>query len=331
MVTIEELNNKLDKSNHEIAELRKAFTTEDAPTSMQITYTDELKSKVFEKAPFFRFLESKGRVQKVDTSIVGFYKKTVNQNAQWMKETDTIPNYTKGNFQEETDKMKTIIYPIEVSMLSQMGINKIDVLKDAINDGFIDVYNQVDNALLQGNGTAASKDMKGLTKTITTNTKDLNGEPITEEAIDDMLQAIVDDNGGTPDSIVTNFEVAKQLKKIVADYRRYNDKIDIGLGHRVVAYESITGIEVPILVDGNFKPVNGESSMAIIDSSTIEVKRLLEPTLLQDLPTDILGYKNAIVSFLTAQNIAEFQDGIITGIGATSPSGSGSSLVDDDT
>ena len=112
-----------------------------------------------------------------------------------------------------------------------------------------------------------------------------------------------------------SYGVAKQLKAIVAPYRRYNDKIDIGLGHRVTSYESMFGTDIPILVDGNFIVSANDDKLAIIDSSTIEVRRLMPPTLIQDLPVNKLAYKNVIATFLTCLNVGEFQDGLITGIG----------------
>ena len=55
--------------------------------------------------------------------------------------------------------------------------------------------------------------------------------------------------------------------------------------------------------------------MSVIDSSTIEVRRLMPPTLITDLPVNKLAYKNVIATFLTCLNIGEFQDGLIVGIG----------------
>lgn len=312
---LKEIQNKLASQSAEIAELKKAMMdTTASPTSMQIEYTDELKSLVFENAPYFRFLESKGRVQNISTTYAGFYVETDNSASSFIDEGDDIPAATASKYTEKTEKMKTIVHPIDISMMAQMGNQHMDLLQREIEKGFIKVTNLTDDTLLQGTGS--SKDFKGFTQTVTTNTDDLDDEPITEDAIDDMLTQIIDGKGGNPDCIVTTNMVAKQLKKIVAPYRRYNDKIDIGLGHRVVAYEAPNGVEIPILIDSNLD----EDSMLFVDSSTIEVKRLMAPTLLTDLPTNKLGYKNAIATFLTSQNIGEFHDGLITGIGAGSNS-----------
>ena len=70
MTTLKDLEAKIASQNENIATLQKAYdelkkdarmmVTGDSPVSMQIAYSPDLKSKVFEKAAFFRFLESKG-------------------------------------------------------------------------------------------------------------------------------------------------------------------------------------------------------------------------------------------------------------------------------
>lgn len=326
MTTLKDLEAKIASQNENIATLQKAYddlkkdarmmVTGDAPASMQIAYSPELKSKVFEKAAFFRFLESKGRVDDdFGSTYAGFYKETDASLASWIDENEDIPAANASSYAEDMSKMKTLIHPIDVSLMAQMGNNAIDILAKEIDKGFIKVTNALDDTLLQGNGTAASKDFKGFTKQVTTNVETLdNDEAISEDAIDDMLTTIIDENGGTVDAIVTTNGVAKQMKKIVAPYRRYNDKIDIGLGHRVVAYEAPNGAEIPILIDSNLKQVSSKDLMLFADSSTIEVKRLLPPTLMTNLPTNKLGTKNAVVSFATANVTAEFCNGMIKGI-----------------
>ncbi|WP_299523278.1 DUF5309 family protein [uncultured Methanobrevibacter sp.] len=313
-MNMKDLELKMQSQSNEIQELRKAMMiTSDAAQSMQISYTPELQTKVFEKAPYFRFLESKGRVLTSDSTYVGFYKKTSNSASQFIAEDDDIPAAIASKYDETVEKMKTIIHPIDISLMAQMGNKHIDLLANEVEDGYIKVTNITDDTLLQGTGSASTKDFTGFTNAVKTNKEDLNKEAITEDIIDDMLTDIIDGNGGTPDCIVTTNAVAKVLKKIVAPYRRYNDKIDIGLGHRVVAYEAPNGLEVPILIDSNLKT----NDMLFVDSSTIEVQRLMPPTLFTDLPTTKLGTKEAIVTFLTSQNLAEYKNGLITGIDVT--------------
>lgn len=315
-LTMDDIVSKMAENSAELQELKKTFQqVSDYPDSMQIEYSDVLKTKTFEKAPFLRFLESKGQVFDGKAALAGYFAETPgNSDVAFIDELDDIPAANAESISEVKDKMKTIVAPIEVSRMAQMGNWKLDLLQRQIDKRFIEVNNKTDTALLEGAGTAAKKDFKGITKSITTHTADLSGAPITESVIDDMLEDIVND-GGNPDCIVCSYGVAKQLKAIVAPYRRYNDKIDIGLGHRVTSYESMFGTDIPILVDGNFDVSENDDKLAIIDSSTIEVRRLMPPTLIQDLPVNKLAYKNVIAAFLTCLNIGEFQDGLITGIG----------------
>lgn len=329
MTTLQDLEAKIASQNENIAILQKAYddlkkdarmmVTGDAPESTQIQYTPNLKSRVFEKAPFFRFLESKGMVDdNFGSTYAGFYIENDASAAAWIDEDEDIPNQNASKYTEAMSKMKTLIHPINVSLMNQMGNNVIDILAKEIDKGFIKVTNTLDNTLLQGVGTDSSKDFKGFTKQVTSNVETMNdGEAISEDVIDDMLTEIIDGNGGTVDCIVTTNAVAKQLKKIVAPYRRFNDKVDIGLGHRVVAYEAPNGAEIPILIDSNLNQVSGKDLMLFADSSTIEVKRLLPPTLMTNLPTEKLGTKNAVVSFATANVTAEFCNGMIKGIDTT--------------
>ena len=326
MTTLKDLEAKIASQNENIATLQKAYddlkkdarmmVTGDSPASMQIAYSPDLKSKVFEKAAFFRFLESKGRVDNnFGSTYAGFYKETDASLASWIDENEDIPDANASSYQEDMSKMKTLIHPIDVSLMAQMGNKAIDILAREIDKGFIKVTNELDDALLQGTGTTAAKNIKGFTKQVTSNVETMNAdEAINEDVIDDMLTTIIDENGGTVDALVTTNGVAKQLKKIVAPYRRFNDKIDIGLGHRVVAYEAPNGAEIPILIDSNLKQEANKDLMLFADSSTIEVKRLLPPTLMTNLPTNKLGTKNAVVSFATANITAEFCNGMIKGI-----------------
>ena len=315
-MTMEEIVSKVAANTAELDELKKTFQqVSDYPDSMQIEYSGVLKTKTFEKAPFLRFLESKGQVFDGKAALAGYFAETPgNNDVAFIDELDDIPAANAESISEVKDKMKTIVAPIEVSMMAEMGNWNLDLLQRQTDKRFIEVNNKTDTALLEGLGTAAAKDFKGLNKSITTHKEDLNGDAITEGVIDDMLEAIVND-GGNPDCIVCSYGVAKQLKAIVAPYRRYNDKIDIGLGHRVTSYESMYGTDIPILVDGNWNVSTNNDKLAIVDSSTIEVRRLMPPTLITDLPVNKLAYKNVIATFLTCLNIGEFQDGLIVGIG----------------
>ena len=315
MTNMDDIISKVARNSAEIQELQKTFQqVSDYPQAMQIEYSDKLQTKTFERAPLLRFLESKGQVFDNRAAIVGYFKENPGEDdVQWIDELGDIPDANAESIDEITDKMKTIVAPIEVSMMSQMGNNYIDILKRRQDQKFIEVNTKTDAAIIEGFGTTAKKDFKGITRHVTTHTEALGGEPITESIVDDMLEEIHND-GGNPDVIVCSYGVAKQLKAIVAPYRRYNDKIDLGLGHRVTSYESMDGNEIPILVESNYDVSQGDK-LAILDSETLEVRRLMPPTLITDLPVNKLAYKNVIAAFLTMLMNGEFKNGMITGIG----------------
>lgn len=314
-LTINDIKSKLESQSNELNELKKAMqVTTDAPDSMQIEYSLELRSKVFEQAPYLRFLEDKGCVKPASTSRVGFYVEKNGAKAQFIAEDADIPDSSATTYTEVLKSMTTLINPLYVSMMAEKGNNTIDLIQRELDKGFINIKNETDKALLQGTGE--NNIFEGFTKQVTSNKTDLAGSALTEDSIDDMLTTIIDGNGGNVDCIVTSANVGKQLKKLVAPYRRYNDKVDIGLGHRVTTYESMNGSEIPVLIDANLTAdTDGNDSMLFVDSSTIEVRELMAPTVLDNLPVNKLGSKMAIVNFITSQNIAEFRNGVISGIG----------------
>ena len=133
LTTLTELEAKVASQNEHIATLQKAYDdlkkdarmmgTGDAPVSTQIQYSPELKSKVFEKAAFFRFLESKGRVDdSFKSTYAGFYKETDNSQAELINEHDDVPEANASEYAEALSKMKTLIHPIDVSLMFELKI-----------------------------------------------------------------------------------------------------------------------------------------------------------------------------------------------------------------
>lgn len=315
--------------NTEIEALRNALskavqTTANQPASMGITFREDIAWKTFQYAPFLTFLESKGRCSDVNTANVAFYKEAPTNTAAFINESEDIPEYSATAYDEVPDRMKTVVSGIKVSKMAEMGTDYMDVLEREIERGYMKVNNIIDTTLLGGAGTAAAKDFKTvcpLTGDSSVNTAQAGGSeagPITEDAIDDMLNVIINENGGHPDCIVTDSFVAKQLRAIVAPYRRYNDKLDIGLGHKVVSYESLDGTEVPIIIDQNipYTQTGDKHNMFFIDTTTIDVKYLMRPSLVTDLPGNNLAFNQAVASFVTAMNVAPFKNGAITDITA---------------
>ena len=299
-------------------QLQKAVeSTANIADAMAITYDEDIMMKTFQYSPLLQALEGKGRCFDVDTANVAFFKEAPTNEASFINETENIPDFAVTTYTEVAQRMKTVAEGITISRMAQMGTDKTDLLEREIQRAYFQVNSLIDETLLQGAGTAAAKDFKAVIAETGINTEDADG-PVTEDAIDDMLSTIIDDNGGRPDLLVTDNFVAKQLKKIVAPYRRYNDTVDIGLGFRVSTYESPDGSAIPIVVDKNMPTADSGAShsIALIDSAAVEVKYLMRPSLISDLPASNLAYNQCVASFVTAMNVAPHKCGLLSGITA---------------
>ena len=292
--------------------------TTNAPNIMQITPDPEIHSKTVEETSFLSFLRMQNREEMVNTSKVSFLEETPGNTASVIAETANIPDYAVTAYTEVAETMRTIATGFKVSYMAQMGTTAADILQTEISRGYTLVNNKMDYLLLNGNSTSNALEFDSVWSDSDVNTDDLNGDALTEDSIDDLLGEIKN-QGGSPDVIVTDSYVAKQLKKIAAPYRRYNDKIDIGLGFKVITYESLNGRELTILVDENVPTegtgANETHAMLALDSSTIKIKTLLPPSLF-DLPSSNLSYNKAVATFTVAHNLAPWKNGAITGIGA---------------
>lgn len=308
--------------NTELTQLTEALdkamqSTSNIADAMAITYDENIQFKTFQYSPFLQFLEGKGRCTDVQTANVAFFKETPTNDATFINETENIPDYAVTSYEEVSDRMKVIAEGISVSHMAQLGTDAVDLLEREIQRAYFQVNSLIDKTLLDGTGTTAAKNFKKVWADVPNdNITDLNGAPVTEDAIDDVLINIVDNNGGHPDVIVTDNFVAKQLKAIAAPYRRYNDKQDIGLGFKVSTYESPDGLEVPILVDKNLPVTSNKHRMLFMDSSAVDVKYLMRPSLFTDLATNSLAYNQAVAAYVTAYNVAPFKCGVIEGITA---------------
>jgi hypothetical protein len=319
---IDEMAKQIYSNSAELDELRKTFEdTSMYPVSTQIEYTDVLKRKAFERAPFFRFLEAKGQVFDNNAAYAGYFKvNEAGNSATYISELEDLPAAVPENIEEVYDKMKVLTDAIEVSDLAQMGNTRWDILAQQIDNKFLNVLNKTDETMTKGEGTNNSKDFKGVEKIITSHVDDLStGDDgkLSENVIDDMLKDIYDDNGHV-DCLLASPNVAKYLKALMAPYRRINDVVDMSLGHRVFTYESLLGYPIPIIVTPNFtdpyKSSGATDTLACIDSSSFELRRLMPPTLIQNLPINKLAIRHIVATFQTMICTGQFCNGLIKGI-----------------
>lgn len=295
---------------------KAAQASSNSPVSMGITKDENIQSKTVKEQTFLEFLEQKNRTRDVNTTNVSFYEEDGGSTAEFITELGDIPTHTAKTFTEVTDSTKTIAYPVQVSMKAQEGIDVIDLRTNLITDGYVKVNNLVDKTLLQGNATQSNYEFNRITKDVTE--IDNEQEPITEQVVKDALQAC-HDAGGSPDCIVTDAFVANQLDDLVSPYIRYNNVMEMALGHKVSTFRSIDGTFIPILVDNNVPKTaaSGQNlerhNLIVLDSSTVDVAYQRRPSLIQLAQTN-LATNEAIYSWVTAYNTAKWKSRVIKNI-----------------
>lgn len=299
-----------------IAMQKSIETTSYVAQGMGITYDEEIAMQTFQYSPLLQVLEGKGRCQDVNTANVAFFEESPTNTAAFIDEGSTIPAFGETTYTEVADRMKELVEGITVSELAQDGTDTVNLVEREITRAFLQINNKIDYTLLNGAGTAAAKDFASIMKNIPSANKTTLSGAVTEDDLDDMLVQVIDEQGGHPDIIVTDNFVAKQLKKIAAPYRRYNDKVDIGLGFRVSTIESPDGAEIPVLVDKNMPSGttnNPSHKILFLDSTAVEVKYLHRPAV-KVLPASNLADNLAVRTHVTAMNVAPFRCGLIEGI-----------------
>lgn len=296
-------------------------TTADLADGMGVTVDEDIIMKTFQYSPLLQVLEGRGRTKDVNTANVTFFRETPTNSAQFIEEGGTLPVHGNTTYEKIPDRMKELVETISISELAQDGTDVVDLAEREITRAFLQVDEKQDYTLLNGTGTANSNDFASILKDIPNTNKQNAAGPITEDLVDDMLAQVIDNCGGHPDIAVTDNFVAKQLKKIMAPYRRFNDKVDLGFGFRVATIESPDGQEIPLVIDKHI-PTSGtggvEHKLAFIDTTSIELKYLHRPAV-KELPSATLSNNFVVRTHVTGCNIAPFRNGLIEKITAPSP------------
>lgn len=304
-------------TNDDIVRLQKAIegmqTTQSAHGAITVEYDRELQRRVSHKAPFLAYLENNGSVGNANSAEVGYREKTKYQTSQFIGETEKIPEHQYSIITNKVAKMQTLVYPVEVSDMAQRGVNELDLLADEITDGFLDIAQSKDKAILQG--TEEANGFDGVFNTIDTHKISMGGQPITKDAIDALAQAIIDD-GGNPSAIVTTAGVGRQLNNILYGQGQVSiDKVELSLGNWVTGYNGPNGITIPIIVDANITPSQGGNDfLAFVDVDSLRIKELAPPTIV-DLAKTKLSTSRVLFTYFTFYNRAEYRNGMITDIG----------------
>lgn len=309
----EQLNSHF-ATHDDIVRLQKAMqTTETAHGAITVEYDKELQRRVSHKAPFLSYLENNGSVGRATSAEVGYREKTKYQTSQFIPEAGEIPPHVASVIENKVAKMQTLVYPVEVSDMAQIGVTELDLLADEISDGFLDIAQSKDRAILQG--TEAGNGFNGVFNSIETHSIDMGGEAITKDAIDFLAQSIIDD-GGNPSAIVTTAGIGRQLNDILYGTVRNVDKVELTMGNWVTGYNGPNGITIPIIVDSNIDTTQGDS-LAFIDVDSLRIKELAPPTII-DLAKTKLSTSRVLFTYFTFYNRAEFRNGMITNVGKVS-------------
>lgn len=311
MATLNEELKSRNATSAELIELQKAMqTTTTADVMITIDYDAELQKLVYHQAPFLSYCEQSGLVSPASVDKVGYRVKEQKTKSTFIGETEDIPAHDASIFTDKVAKMKTLVYPIEVSDLSEHGVDGVDLLQDEINDGYLDMAATKDKTILQGDGT--KKDFEGLFPTITSHVEDNSGKVLEKDTLDILAQDIIDD-GGSPSAIVTTAKVGRQLNDILYPSVREIKQIEMGLGYWVTQYNAPNGQAIPIIVDSNIDTTDGDY-LAVIDNNSLRIRELQSP-MIAPLAKTKLSTSQVIFTWFTFYNRAQYQNGLIKNIG----------------
>lgn len=312
-MNLDELTSEVMEQKEGMKVLQKAFadmqTADNADVVMGVEYDPEIKKRIIEETPFSEFLKSQGCWKPTNKVKVGYKIKDNKTKSNFMYENDEIEKATPSDFSERVAHMTILQYPVSIGDMAQKAAD-FDLFADECNDGYIDMANTVDYTLLEGKGDA--KNFKGIFNLINTNQIKLGGDLLTKDDMTSAFQGIIDE-GGYPTGVVCTAEVADQINDIY--YPGTIKQLDFELvgGYNVVGIITTAGNRVPVIVDRNIDNSAGEK-MAILDSSSIKVKELLAPTMIEWAKTR-LSRDISIVQAVTAYMDSEYKNATITDIG----------------
>jgi len=305
------------------AEMEKATQTSSTTEAIiEIDYDPEIKNRLISEAPLLRFLEEKGRVLSSTSSTIGWRNKENKNKSSVISEIDNLPDYGGKDWAKEVEYMKTFVYPISVSMMAQLGTSVVDLVNDDRQDGYADISAHKDKLFLLGDSSSNPNEYDGIHK-LAENKEDLQGDPITMDIVDDMIDDVIG-RGGNPDGIITTARVARQLTREQQDKNYHIDKNEFVPGGWVRTYYTPNG-EVPLITNRNLVTYDSEGkvdkesldTLTVLDSKAVINKNLL-PISEFDLARTKLTNDSVLATF-TAFGIPEPEKlGVIEGIGVGS-------------
>lgn len=313
-LTLQDLQSKFINYDGSLAELQAAVkdmqTAGNADAVMPVDYDPEIKKTIQKQTAFTEWLKAEQIWKGTDKVKVGYKLKTGKTKSNWMNETDEIAKATAADFGKKYAYMKICHYPTSIGDLAEKGAD-FDLMNDELNDGYIDLANNVDKTLLEGEGTEESKDFKGIFNLINTNTVKLGGNLLTKDDLTSLFQGIIDE-GGFPTGLVCTAEVADQINDLYYPGTVKELTTELTAGFNVTGIVTTAGNTIPIIVNSHIDNSNGEK-LAVIDSSSFKVRELLPPSPVL-WPKTKLALDQSIIHILTSYMDSEYKNAMITGI-----------------
>lgn len=311
----DKLKTKFITMSDQLAELGVAMkemqTAQNADAVMPIDYDPNLVKRIIQQTPVTEWLKKEGCMASTNSVKVGYKEKTNNTNAAWMNEDDAFATATAAGFAKKYVPMRILAYPISIGDLALKG-GEFNLQNDELDDGKIDIANQLDKTILEGSGTEEAKDFKGIFKSINTNTVKLGGDLLTKDDLTSLFQGIIEE-GGFPSGLICTAEVGDQINDMYYPGTQKELTLDLIGGYTVTGIKTTAGNVMPVIVDRNIDNTNGEK-LAVIDSSSYKLRELMAPSVMPLAKTK-LATDEALVQFITGYMDAEFKNGMITGIG----------------
>jgi hypothetical protein len=310
------------------AEMQKASqTTTTTADIIEVDYDTEIQNRLISEAPFLSFLENKGRVKTSTSAVIGWRNKKGQTRSKFTPENGVLEGHDASpkDWEKLLEHMKVITYPIDVTILAQMGNQNVDLIDDDRQDGYADIATTKDKAMLLGDSTADANSFDGIAKVAPSQNKDdLNGDEITMDVVDDMIDQVIA-QGGNPDCIVSTARVARTLTREQQLENITVGQVEFVPGGWMRTYYSPNG-EIPVITDrnlvtfledeeGNVKvDPTSEDDLFVVDSNGMLNKNLLPVSEFKLAQTD-LSSKSLLATFTAFGIKAPWKQGVIQGIG----------------
>lgn len=308
------------------AEMEKASKPQTTATTadiIEIDYDTDIQNRQISESPFLSFLEQKSRVKSSTSAVIGWREKGNGNVSKFTDErgliSGSLPEYGGKSWEKKLANMKVITYPIEDSIMASMGNQNVDLVDDDRQDGYLDISARRDKAFLLGDSSVDSNSYDGINK-LAENKEDNEGEEITMDAVDDMLDRVIA-KGGTPDCLVTTARVARQLTREQQLENITVGNLEFVPGGWMETYKAPTGL-IPVITnknlvtfdeDGNVD-ADSEDTLHVVDSSAVINKNLL-PVSEFKLAMTKLSYDSLLATFTAFGIKAPWKLGVISGIG----------------